>query len=344
MSETIKPVHTPSAGASGGVKHAAPAKSAKPAAKTQGATAGHPGHPGHAPDSVRLSSEARASQKSGESSPLVGALRQNVAEGGPRGGSVKAMSIDEGSTPRGGSQYGIDPGQKVAPLASDSGNSSDRAQGKQEIAGLLDRPDLGLSNEQKSIFTAEIPFEQSRPSLRGETGPGGPGGRDASKDYSDNGAMNVGPFNDNVAMLWKYGDLKMPTKGGGESTGNPKASMDDDNKQIKSFDWDKIRSTYGKNVSDKSLGDIVKAKKTALDTLGVDNYYAARRVGTKGVSPGGSEGRHNGLGYDPSTDPKGPQDLKDWVREHKQVAGHFMGNPSARTDGYRYATRDFPWI
>lgn len=311
-------------------------------------------------DSVKLSKEARATEKSGEAgaSSLVGALRQNMRSEPPEGasspnasGTVKAMSMESSDAPRGGSGYGLNPSDRVAPLGSDPGNSAGRAQGKTEIANLLDRSDLGLNDEQKAIFTAEIPFEQSQPSLRGETGPGGVGGRDASKDYTNNGGMNIGPFNDNVEMLWKYGGLKMPMKDGTDRAGDPYGSQQSDHQQMKSFDWDKIRGKFGKNVSDQTLGDIVKAKKTALDTIGVDSYYAARRGGSGVVSRGGAEGKHNGFGYNPSTyfpnqsnRSRYEGDLKSWVADHKKVAGHFLGQPSARTDGYRYATRDFPHV
>jgi hypothetical protein len=252
----------------------------------------------------------------------------------PSAGGASRFGLPNGAAPKHPDEPGADPARQA---------------GKKEIQALLDTPSLGLTDEQKAIFSAEIPFEQSIPSMRGETGPNGRGGRDASKDYTNNGSMNVGPFNDNIHMLWKFGGLGLPMKDGSTSKGDP--AKGPDAPSWDKVDWDAVRAKYGKNVSDAALQEIALSKKKMLETVGVDAYYAGRRGGAGVITVGGPEGKYGSYGYDPSKYYPGKQpraafekDLRDWVVEHKQVAGGLLADPSKLTDGFRYATRSPPHV
>jgi hypothetical protein len=218
-----------------------------------------------------------------------------------------------------------------------------RQQGKTEAVGLMTQ--AHVPTELQAIFQAELMIEQDIPSMRAEGGPGRPTGRDASKDpklhggrwqylyngqWKDaDGSMNVGPWNDNIAMLSQYGGMPLPMQDG--ST----AHWGDPGFDPQKVDWTKLESDFGPTVTDAKLVELLGYKQQMLQTLGTDVYMAARRAGTSVIvkNPAG--------GY--SIKQPVASDVQQWISGQSHLATEFIADPAKMTDGKRYRI-DYPWI
>jgi Flp pilus assembly pilin Flp len=267
------------------------------------------------------------------------------ASGGATGGTLKTMSIPSSAS------SGVTPAELQSMSTSHSfpsvvvqAETAQRQAGKSDAARLMNA--AGVPSETQAVFQSELMVEQDTPSMRAAGGPGLPIGRDASKDpemhngrwqyyyehdktwHDADGSMNVGPWNDNVAMLSQYGGMSLPMKGGSASKwGAPGFDP-------QKVDWKKLEDDYGPNVSDAKLEELLVYKQKMVSTLGPSVYMAARRKGTSIIADNGRGGY--GLKYQ-------DEDVKQWIAGQSSLAVDFLKNPSKLTDGRRYRI-DYPWI
>lgn len=234
------------------------------------------------------------------------------------------------------------------PVSTAPGNAA-RAAGKAAAARLM--AEAGVPAELQAVFQAELMVEQDIPDMRAEGGPGAQTGRDASKDpryvngcwkYRHDGAerdadgsMNVGPWNDNVAMLSQYGGMLLPMRDRATGREMPPTRWTDSACDPQKVDWDLLERTYGSAVTDQALREILRYKSVLVCVLGTEAYMAGRRSGTSVI-------RRDGVGRF-AVDPGRLDDaVTMWIGGQSRLSADLQKDPSKLTDGARY-TIHYPW-